>query len=171
MRTSLRVLTAVLPLAAWLLLYFGVELLLPMRQDPVDPLLPLVSGHEGTAQDIYSSVPGLLALFLAAVQSMLLVTLAELALAIKKRLSWQIFMTANIFKAALLFDWFHRWGNDWLAWSLFRLRLGDLCSAAEPCYPSSGAFPALSLLVLVGLLALIIGQTRLAEADREEALR
>ena len=61
--------------------------------------------------------------------------------------------------------------NVWLTWSLFRLRLGDLCSPAEPCYPSSGAFSALSLLVLVGLLALIIGQTRLAEVNREEALR
>lgn len=155
-RKTLESLLPLLLLAAPLgMVYFGVGPLLPSLDASLGPHVPLVSVPKGTTRDVWSSVPGLFHVLLAAFQAVLLVELARLFWAATGALTTGRLMLTLLYEGTLVLDMFRLWGRDWFVWGMHELRLGDLCEPTDPCYPVSGAMPWPSLLAL-GLLLILL---------------
>lgn len=155
-KTIVRSLPVLLLVAAMAMIWLGVPSVTFLRTEPYWPLVPLVSVPPGTTQDILSSAPGGLHVFLASLQGILLVEMARLFWVAAKELTVSRFMLTLIYEVTLVVDMFRLWGKDWLVWALYQLNLGRLCDPAHPCYPVSGATPWLSLSLLVLILLSLV---------------
>lgn len=151
-----RLLPGLLLTGAFALVYFGVPPILPVRTDPQWPYVSLVSVSPGTTPDVWSSVPGLLHVSIAALQCILLVEVARLIWVVNKTMTVSRFLVTLFYEAALVVDMFRAWGGDWFVWIRYQLHLGELCSAAAPCFPISGAVPWISLAALGLALASLV---------------
>jgi hypothetical protein len=146
-------------IAAFAFVYFGVPPLVPFRTDPAGPYVALVSVAPEVAPDIWSSVPVLLHLSLAALQCVLLVELARIIWIASNVMRAHRYLMTLLYEAALVIDMFRLWGRDWFVWILYQLKFGELCSSPSRCYPFSGAFPWVSLSALVIVLtSFIVGR-------------
>jgi hypothetical protein len=152
-KTIASLLPVLLLIGAFAFVCFGVPPLLPLRADPHWPYVALVSVSPGTTPDLWSSVPVLLHLALAALQCVLIVELARLVWISSNAMPVGRFLMTFIYEAALTLDMFRLWGSDWLVWISYQLNLGELCSSDTPCYPVSGAVPWISLSALALMLA------------------
>jgi hypothetical protein len=141
------------------LVYLGVPPVLPVRTDP-QPGVPLVSMSPGAATDVWSSVPSLLHLLIAALQSVLLVEVVRLIWIFCKEITVVRFLATLMYEASLVIDIFRRWGQDWFIWSLYQLRIGKLCPPSRACFPFSGAIPWLSLCMLGFVLLCLVRDLR-----------
>lgn len=150
-----RAIPVALLISAFAFVFFGVPPVSHVRNDSHWPCVALVSVAPGTTSDVWSSVPGLLHVSLAAFQAVLLVEAARLAWVTCNTLTVTRFFATLLYEAALVFDMFRLWGRDWLVWMLYQLHLGELCATSSPCFPISGATPWISFSALVLALAVL----------------
>jgi hypothetical protein len=156
---------ALLLTGSWSMVYFGFGPIWSLRKDSIWPLVPLVSIPQGTTPDVWSSVPGLLSVGIAAAQSILLVEIVRIVWVYSRKMA---ILTLG-YEVALLLDWFRVWAGDWYVWALYQLRLGDLCSkSGQPCFPLSGHEPWLSLAML--LLVFASALYGLGERERSSSI-
>jgi hypothetical protein len=155
-KTLAHLLSALLLIGAFALVYFGVPPLVPFRTEPHWPYVSLVSVEPGVAPDIWSSVPVLLHLFLAALQCILLVEVARLIWIASNTMRVHRYLVTLVYEVALAIDIFRLWGQDWFVWISYQLKLGQLCSLPSSCYPFSGAFPWISLSALIIVLTTLM---------------
>lgn len=151
-QTLRQLLLSTIMAAPLVMVYFGVEPIWPLRVDSIWPHTPLVSVPEGATADVWSSVPGLLSVAVAAIQCMLLVEVVRYLLLLQGSMTPTWFVGSLAYELALLVDMFRRWGHDWFIWALHELRLGELCDPGEACFPVTDALPWGSFIILCLLL-------------------
>lgn len=159
-KTIERFFPVLLLVASMGMVYFGVGPLLPFRDASLGPHVQLVSIPQGTVPDLWSSIPGLLHVWIGALQGVLLVELARLSWVVTGAMTTSRFALTLLYDVALVIDMFRLWGRDWFVWGLHELHLGDLCKLTETCFPISGAIPWPSLSVLSLLLLLLLLESR-----------
>src|SRR5215207_5307092 len=78
-KTIERLFPVLLLVAPFGMVYFGVRPLWPFLDASLGPHVPLVSVPQGTTPDVWSSIPGLLHVWIGALQWVLLVEIARLS--------------------------------------------------------------------------------------------
>jgi hypothetical protein len=140
--------------ASFCVVYFGLAPVWLLRDAPLGPQVPLVSVPQGTTSDVWSSLPGLLHIWLAALLGILFIEVARLLWIATGVMTVARFVSTLLYELSIVVDMFRLWGRDWLVWAKYELRLGQLCDPVEACFPVSGAIPWFSLLTL--LLVMIV---------------